>query len=206
MEVLFDNMFRRLPITRATFKDWIQKLAHHPGAVWFLGIFAFLESIIIPIPTDMLLAPLVGLRPRSWFRLALVTTISSLLGGVVAYLLGALFFDIFGNVIATWNGGADNFLRVQTLFDQNTFWAMLVSAVTFIPYKLVALFGGVFHVSFPLFVLGSTVGRSLRFFLEAYVMKRFGYHAMKVTYRYLNVTVIALLVLVGIILFFLLRH
>jgi membrane protein YqaA with SNARE-associated domain len=155
------------------------------------------------VPTDIILTPLVLLHRKKWLHYGLVATLTSVAGGVTAYFLGKFFFTTFGEQLFSVYALQDDFLHVQRLFDRNTFIAMLISAFTFIPYKVFAIAGGVFHINLASFIGASLLGRSLRFVAESYVMYRFGPVIGRVVYRYFSIIVGLLIVLAGIAVFFL---
>jgi len=73
--------------------DKTKAAAGHKRATPILCGIAFIESIFFPIPTDLMLMPMVQARPKAWWRLALLTSFFSVLGGVFGYLLGLMFFE-----------------------------------------------------------------------------------------------------------------
>jgi membrane protein YqaA with SNARE-associated domain len=180
-------------------------IAHSRLAVWFLGLFSFAESIILPLPTDLILIPLVLLRRRRWLLYALVATITSILGGIAAYFIGKFFFDVFAERIFEVYQFQDEFVRVQELFQESTFFTMLISAFTFIPYKVFTISGGFFEVNFFSFIAASLIGRTFRFVGEAYIMYRFGPVIGKAIYRWFSVVVVAIIIIAALIVFFIVR-
>ena len=68
--------------------------ARLPNAPWYLGMLSFAESSFFPIPPDVMLAPMSLANPSKAWRFALITTITSVLGGLFGYLIGVTAFDI----------------------------------------------------------------------------------------------------------------
>ena len=63
--------------------DSVVKLSRHRHASKYLAIVSFAESSFFPVPPDVMLAPMVlGNRKRAW-RLAGLTTVASVAGGIV---------------------------------------------------------------------------------------------------------------------------
>jgi membrane protein YqaA with SNARE-associated domain len=62
--------------------------SRHPHAERYLAVVSFTESSFFPVPPDVLLAPMTLARPERWWRLAALTTITSVLGGLLGYLIG----------------------------------------------------------------------------------------------------------------------
>ena len=75
--------------------DFIIRVAATKLAVLGLYIFATLESIIIPIPTDPLLVATVLAKPKRWRQLAFGCTMASVIGGVGGWTLGTFSAPIF---------------------------------------------------------------------------------------------------------------
>ncbi|MDM7323130.1 MAG: YqaA family protein [Gammaproteobacteria bacterium] len=145
----------------------------HPRAPWFLGGLSFAESSFFPIPPDVLLAPMCVARPSAWWRLALLTTLASVVGGLFGYLLGALFLDLLTPWIEQM-GYAPAMDKARIWFSEWGFWAMFLAGFSPIPYKAFTLTAGALGMPLIPFVLASLCGRGGRFFLVAWLMSRFG--------------------------------
>lgn len=178
-------------------KEWFNRHADSPRGAWALGLISFFEAIIFPIPPDFfLMAILAGNSARRWAWWALVTSVGSVLGGLVSYGIGYLFFDSFGEkIIDAYNIG-DQFGAAQKLFTENAFWAVLVSAVTPLPDKLFNLVAGLFKVNPLVFLAAYIIARSARFFLVAVLMKLFGARLARVMYKHLSILSIVFLIVI----------
>ncbi|MCD8494782.1 MAG: VTT domain-containing protein [Candidatus Pacebacteria bacterium] len=152
----------------------------------FLGIFSFFESLVLPVPTDVFLAPMIVVRPRAWVRLALITTITSVIGGLAAYGIGLWFYETIGVVIIGEYGIEENFITLKALLDRNSFTAIIIAAITIIPYSAVALIAGLLSMNVWVFIIASIIGRGLRYFVEGYVVSRVGRPAVMLMYRFWN--------------------
>ncbi len=132
----------------------------------YAGIFlvSFTESIIQPVPPDPFIAggTLFGLDP---LVCALVATVASVLGGLTAHTLGSLLgVRVVRRVI-----GEKSFLKGEALFSRFGVWAVLIAAVTPVPFKAVCWLAGVFRMPRTPFVLASFLGRFPRFMAVALV-------------------------------------
>ncbi len=132
----------------------------------YLGIFliSFSESIVQPIPPDPFIAggSAFGLDP---VLAAVVATVASVLGGLTAHTLG----NVFGEPIVRKITGERVFLRGEILFRRYGVWAVLVAAVTPIPFKAVCWIAGMFGMPRAPFLLASFAGRFPRFLVVALV-------------------------------------
>ena len=64
--------------------------------------------------------------------------------------------------------------QFRAWFDQWGLWVILIKGLTPIPYKLVTIASGLAAFSFPVFIAASVATRGGRFFLEAWILKRWG--------------------------------
>ena len=76
--------------------DWCINAADKPYALWIMAAVAFAESSFFPIPPDAMLIPMGLARPDRAFSYAFLCTWTSVLGGVLGYLIGALLYDSVG--------------------------------------------------------------------------------------------------------------
>ncbi len=156
---LFSGMYTR-----------VMKWARHKYATYWLALVSFTESSCFLIPPDVMLAPMTLAKPeKAWFYAAL-TTISSVLGGLLGYLIGLFAFQ----TVEPWlqsMGYMDSYQLAQQWFEQWGFWAIFLAGFTPIPYKIFTIASGAAGMALIPFVLGSTIGRGLRFFLVAGLMR-----------------------------------
>jgi len=166
--------------------DRCRQLAAHRHAPWYLGFTSAIESIFFPVPPDVMLAPMALARPRAWWRYALLTTLTSVLGGLVGYLLG--YFAI--EAVMPWigrAGHADTYAQVQGLFGRYGVWIMFVAAFTPIPFKVFTVAGGAAAMPLLPFIVACLVGRGIRFFLVAGVVAWGGPRVEPVFRRYIEI-------------------
>lgn len=140
--------------------------SRHRNAPWYLGALSFAESSFFPIPPDVMLAPMVLARPEKAWSLAALTTITSVLGGIAGFLLGALAFDTVAPLIEQ-AGYMNAYLRAEDWFVEWGFWAILLAGFSPIPYKVFTIAAGAMSMAIAPFVIASLVGRAARFFLVA---------------------------------------
>nr|WP_256502717.1 VTT domain-containing protein [Desulfuromonas sp. KJ2020] len=161
---------------------------------------AFAESSFFPIPPDVLLLALCISVPAKSFRFALICSLGSVLGGMGGYGIGMVLWEgVSGYFYAYVPGFTPQvFHQVQNLFSTYDFWAIFAAGFTPIPYKVFTIGAGVFDINFPVFVLASAVGRSLRFFLVAWLIFRFGPAMRAFIEKYFNLlTIVFVVLLVG---------
>jgi len=192
--------------------DWMLSWGASRWGWLALFLFAFAESSFFPIPPDVLLIALcLGATARS-FRYAAICTCGSIVGAMAGYGIG---FFLWQNSAGEYTALADfffehvfsveSFERVGRLYDEYNFWIVFTAGFTPLPYKIFTITGGLFHIDFAMFLIASLVSRSLRFFLVAALIWKFGEPIKGFIDKYFNLLAIAFTVLlVGS--FFLLGH
>ncbi|MFC7377859.1 YqaA family protein [Brevundimonas sp. GCM10030266] len=177
--------------------DWVFSLARSKHATKSLAVVSFAESSFFPIPPDVMLAPMVLARPERAYFYATVCTIASVLGGVLGYAIG-YYLEPVGLAILAFLGKADTFEQSKALFQQHGAWVILVKGLTPIPFKLVTIASGIFQFNLALFIALCVLTRGGRFFLVAFVLKKWGPAVLAMVEKRLALwTVIGLVVLVG---------
>jgi membrane protein YqaA with SNARE-associated domain len=171
--------------------------ARHRRAPWYLGGLSFAESSFFPIPPDVMLAPMSLANPSRAWLFALITTVASVAGGVLGYLIGAFAFDVVAPLIQDgryWDG----YLEARAWFDRWGFWAIFLAGFSPIPYKVFTIAAGAASMALLPFVIASLIGRGLRFFLVAGLMALGGPRMEAVLRRYVDWLGWATVVLVAI--------
>lgn len=145
--------------------------AEHKFAPRALAFLTFIESIIFPIPPDVLLAPMVLSKPEKAWNFATIATVSSVLGGALGYLLGAWMFEPIIEPAINQLGWAHKLEQVMLWFEQWGVWVVFIAGFSPIPYKLFTVSAGFLGLAFIPFLFASTIGRGMRFFLVAGLIK-----------------------------------
>ena len=153
-------------------------LAAHKSSNLYLSIVSFTESSFFPIPPDVMIIPMVIAKKKEYFKIFLIASIFSVLGGIFGYLLGYLFYDLAIHVIEFY-GYENKVENLKTSLSQGSgFFAWLsilfLAGFTPLPYKAFTIASGVVAFSLPVFIVVSLISRSLRFFIVAYLSYKFG--------------------------------
>jgi len=154
--------------------DRVLALAASRRAPLWLAVVSFAESSFFPVPPDALLVPMALARPDRAYRLALICTLASVAGGILGYWIGyGLYDSVAGPLIRFYHyeAAADAFVA---RFREYGLWVILIKGLTPIPYKIVTITSGLAHFNFGVFVAASVVTRGARFFLLAFLLRRFG--------------------------------
>ena len=153
-------------------------LAAHKSSNLYLGIVSFTESSFFPIPPDVMIIPMVIAKKKEYFKIFLIASLFSVLGGIFGYLLGYLFYDLAIHVIEFY-GYENKVENLKISLSQGSgFFAWLsvlfLAGFTPLPYKAFTIASGVVGFSLPIFIFVSLISRSLRFFIVAYLSYKFG--------------------------------
>lgn len=175
--------------------DWTIAWADRPGGAWALFIISFVESSFFPIPPDVLLIALCVGNVKRWARFALVCSVGSVLGGIAGYGIGLWGYELVGKPIVDFYHGQPVMEKVKGWYEEYGFWGTFAAAVTPIPYKVFTIASGVFQFSFWQFVLASALGRPLRFFGVAGLLRLFGPAMKQFIERYFDLVAVVFTVL-----------
>jgi membrane protein YqaA with SNARE-associated domain len=154
--------------------DWTISLAKRPSAPYALGAVSFAESSFFPIPPDVVLAPMALAQPSRAYRYALICTVASVIGGLLGYMIGALFMDTVGNWLISIYGGREKIDSLLALYREYGALLILIKGLTPIPYKFVTIASGMAGYDLFWFVVLSIITRGARFYLVAGLLNKFG--------------------------------
>ena len=153
-------------------------LAAHKSSKYYLAAVSFIESSFFPIPPDVMIVPMVISKKDDFFKIFLIATIFSVLGGTLGYFIGAFFFDI-GMQVMTFYGYEDKLISVKNnLINSEGFYAWLsilfLAGFTPLPYKVFTIASGLIGFNILVFIVISLISRGLRFFIVSYLSYKFG--------------------------------
>ena len=158
--------------------DRCLELARHKLSKPFLAFVSFIESSFFPIPPDVMIVPMVLAKKDEYFRIFLVATIFSVLGGVFGYFLGSLFLEFSMSIIEFYNY-EDKVFELQEKLSNKAglvFWigTLFLAGFTPLPYKVFTITSGFIGFNLYIFIIISLISRGLRFFIVAYFSMKFG--------------------------------
>ena len=153
-------------------------LAAHKSSKYYLALVSFVESSFFPIPPDVMVIPMVISKKDDFIKIFLITTIFSVMGGMLGYLIGAFFFD-FGSQIMSFYGYENKLSNIkENLVNSDGFYAWLgilfLAGFTPLPYKVFTIASGLISFNFFIFIFISLISRGLRFFIVSYLSYKFG--------------------------------
>ena len=153
-------------------------LASHKSSKYYLALVSFIESSFFPIPPDVMIIPMVISKREDFIKIFLISTIFSVLGGILGYLIGIFFFDL-GIQIMSFYGYENKVINLKNnLFNTEGFYAWLgilfLAGFTPLPYKVFTIVSGLIGFNVIIFILISLISRGLRFFIVSYFSYKFG--------------------------------
>ena len=154
--------------------DWTIANAAGRHAWWTLGAVSFAESSFFPIPPDVMLIPMCLADRRRAFLYAAWCSLTSVLGGIAGYAIGALLFNSLGQWLIALYGYGEEMDEFRALYAAYGAWIILIKGMTPIPYKIVTIASGFAGYDFAMFVVLSAITRGARFTLVAGLIYVFG--------------------------------
>ena len=153
-------------------------LASHKNSKYYLAFVSFIESSFFPIPPDVMVIPMIIAKKTDFYKIFLITTIFSVLGGILGYFIGAFFFDL-GAQVMTFYGYENKLINVKNnLIQSEGFYAWLgilfLAGFTPLPYKVFTIASGLIGFNILIFIIISLISRGLRFFIVSYLSYKFG--------------------------------
>ncbi|MFQ3249258.1 MAG: membrane protein YqaA with SNARE-associated domain [Glaciecola sp.] len=151
--------------------DLCLKWAQHKHAEKYLAGLSLSESMFFPVPPDVMLAPMALSQPLKAWRFAAITTIASVIGGILGYALGYFAFESLIQPLVIELGYQDKLSKATAWFAEYGVWVVFLAGFSPIPYKVFTISAGFLQMALFPFIIASAIGRGLRFFLVAALMK-----------------------------------
>lgn len=174
MKQLFSTLYNKL-------LQW----SEHRHAPYYLAGVSIAESSVFPIPPDVMLIPMGLAKPQHIWRYATLTTVCSVIGGIIGYFLGFFLIELIMPWIE-YVGYGPTYAKVHELFQQWGFWIVFMAGFSPIPYKLFTIGAGAIHMAFMPFFIASLIGRAARFFLVSAILYYAGERLKNILPRIVN--------------------
>ena len=154
--------------------DVMLKWSASANAMFWLFLVAFAESSFFPIPPDIMLIPMILATPNKAWKIAGVATLASLIGGYFGYAIGVFAFDMIAEPILQFYHALDKFHTFENYYHQYGAWIVFGAGITPFPYKIITIASGVVHLDLIVFTIASILARGMRFFVVAWLLKKYG--------------------------------
>ncbi len=178
--------------------DYTLDLAGRKNALAWLFAISFIESSFFPIPPDIMIIPMVLATPKQAYKIAGVALIASILGGYLGYAIGVFGFEMIAKPLLTFYGYMDGFTKFENYYHEYGAWIVFGAGITPFPYKIITIASGVVHLDLVVFTVASILARGIRFYIIAWLLKRFGAPMKTFIEKNLNLlSIIFLILLIG---------
>lgn len=160
-------------------RRWLSRLkaSRHRDPLLFTA--SVLETLIVPIPIELILVPyMLSERRRLWW-IATVALAGCLVAAGVGYAFGWLFMAGPGAWLVDVMGWREAWTAFQGTFARQGFWAIVAVGVTPVPFQVAVLTAGATQYSIPLFVLAALLARGLRYYGLALLVRLVGGRAVR---------------------------
>lgn len=154
--------------------DTMLSLSAKDHAMLFLFLVAFAESSFFPIPPDVMIIPMVLATPQKAWKIAGLATFASVIGGYFGYIIGSCFFDLIAKPLLEMYNALDQFKEFENYYHLYGAWIVFGAGITPFPYKIITIASGVVHLDLFIFTIASILARGIRFFLVAWLLKKYG--------------------------------
>lgn len=154
--------------------DTMLSLSGKDHAMLFLFLVAFAESSFFPIPPDVMIIPMVLATPQKAWKIAGLATFASVVGGYFGYIIGSYFFDLIAKPLLEMYNALNQFKEFENYYHIYGAWIVFGAGITPFPYKIITIASGVVHLDLFIFTIASVLARGIRFFLVAWLLKKYG--------------------------------
>ena len=162
----------------------------------YIYLISFIESIFFPIPTDIFLFPYVLVRQKEYLKISINVTFFSVLGGIVAYLIGFYIWNKISPFLMNFN---PSFVLKLNSFNEQFYELgiilIIIGGFSPFPYKVTCLGSGIIGINIFQFIIFSFLSRFLRFFLVSYFVYKYGDATKNIIGKYVNFISIILIVI-----------
>ncbi len=174
---------------------WMLEMAMHRHAPAVLFGVSIAEALILPIPKEVMMVPMIAAQPARWWRLAVIATLGSAIGGAIGWLIGYALYDAVGAPIIGFYGLAAAEAEVRALYADHGWLVVFIAVATPIPDEIVTITAGMVGMPLWSFVAAYLIARAIRHLAVAYVAARFGPPLLAMVERRLSLVAGAGLVL-----------
>ena len=176
--------------------DYVLYLSETKYAMLSLILVSFFGSIFFPFPTEIIMIPMILAKPKKAWWISSVGLLSSVVGGLAGYYVGAVLFDTVGIKIIELLHYQDMFEQFKNLYIKWGYWIVFAGGLTPFPYKVICIASGVVGMNIPMFIIASAVSRAIRYYFISFLLKKYGDWAKDFIEKHLEfLTVVAFVLL-----------
>ncbi|MGM0858728.1 MAG: YqaA family protein [Pseudomonadota bacterium] len=177
-----------MAFSTARTKAWFVRINGSRHMLWLLAGLSFLETIILPIPIELVLLPLMAVNRQRLWAIAAATTLGCLAASLIGYGIGMVLFQSIGTWFIDTMGMQDAYTSFQRFFEQYGFVAILTLGILPIPFQIAMITAGLSGYPVLMFALAALLARGLRYFGLAWLVHRFGNRVILLWKRHALIT------------------
>lgn len=172
-----------------------EKVLEFLHSIGYAGIIisGFSEGLFLPFPMELIYIPVATANPAKAINYTLLLICFSIIGSVIAYAIGRSGGQ---KLLLKISLIKRNFTRIQSLYDKNSFMALLTSSFTPLPYEIYTFSAGAFGVGFKKFIIASAMSRLIRYVPQGMLIYLYGSKVLSFIKKY---GILAAIILVGVI-------
>lgn len=158
--------------------------SEQPWYAWIVFIMTVFESIFLFIPPEVFMTPAIVANKKRALPITVAAALGSVVGGAIAYMIGLWLFDSVGVWLIEHFATMEKFELTKTLFNKYGIMIIILTAVTPVPYKLLALCAGFLHYPIAIFLGVSAIFRTGRFAIIGFLLWCFQKKANEIVKKY----------------------
>ena len=180
------------------FGEFMLKKADTAVYTWFVFLMTVCESIFLFIPPEVFMTPPIIANKKRAVPTVLAAAAGALVGGAIAYMIGLWLFDSVGVWLIDNFASMERFELAQQMFIKHGLFIIVLTAVTPIPYKLMAICAGFMGFPALLFLGVSAIFRTGRFASVGALLWKFQEQANTIVKKYFWYLTVAAILFAGI--------
>ncbi|WP_246480857.1 YqaA family protein [Motiliproteus sediminis] len=162
----------------STVARWNRRVQRSRRALGVLFLASFAETLVIPIPIELIVLPFMATNRHRLWRTAAVVTLGCLVAALVGYGVGYLFYESIGLRLIEYFSWTQQEQQFRTLFDQYGFWAIVAVGILPIPFQVALLAAGASGYPLLPFIAAAALSRGLRYYALALLVYLVGDRAV----------------------------
>ena len=167
------------------FAEYILSKSESRAYAWIVFILTICESIFLFIPPEVFMTPPIIANKKRAIPITIAASLGSIVGGILAYMIGAWLWDSLGQwIIHTFTNPELIETAIKPMFSKYGILIIVLTAVTPIPYKLLAIWLGFIGYPLWIFVGVSAIFRTGRFAIIATLLYFFQERANAIVKKY----------------------
>ncbi len=167
------------------FSEYILKKSESRAYSWIVFLLTICESIFLFIPPEIFMTPPIIANKKRALPITVAASLGSIVGGAIAYMIGMWLYDSVGIwLIETFSNPELIETAIKPMFSKYGILIIVLTAVTPIPYKLLAIWLGFIGYPMFLFLAVSAIFRTGRFAILATLLYFFQERANAIVNKY----------------------